>query len=135
MARRATTHRPLVALLELGDEDGERLFEFSDPSHPMRVAVTVAHSAWVADPTTAHYRAAARVLERHWGVAPLYVREGGTSVLTQLLGRVLQAPVMLVPLGQSSDSAHLPNERIRLHNLNVGRAVMRDLFAELAETT
>ena len=96
----------------------------------MRVTVTSAHDAWLADPKTPHYLAAKRVLHKNWGIEPLCVREGGTSRLTRVLEIALGAPAMLVPLGQSSDAAHLPNERLRLQNLLVGTAVMRDLFAE-----
>jgi len=36
-----------------------------------------------------------------------------------------------LPMGQSSDNAHLPGERIRLMNLQKGRAVVRRFLEAL----
>ena len=88
-----------------------------------------------------------------WGVEPLTVREGGTLPITAFLMHELGAPAIHVPLGlirelivvsskyyvvityhqrincdgvragQSSDSAHLPNERIRMENLWKGKVL------------
>lgn len=43
-----------------------------------------------------------------------------------------QAPALLLPLGQSSDGAHLPNERIKLENLLRGKSVLTSLFERIA---
>jgi acetylornithine deacetylase/succinyl-diaminopimelate desuccinylase-like protein len=48
------------------------------------------------------------------------------SALEKLLG----APAMLLPMGQSSDNCHLSNERIRRLNLLRGKNVVKK-FLEL----
>jgi hypothetical protein len=56
-------------------------------------------------------------VRREWGCEPLYVREGGTMPVASVLERMLAAPAIMIPMGQSSDSPHLANERIRRVNL------------------
>lgn len=38
-----------------------------------------------------------------------------------------------LPMGQASDQAHLPNERISLINLNKGKAVVERFLAKTAD--
>lgn len=77
-------------------------------------------------------QAAARAISHHWGRPPIFVREGGTVRVTTFLEKVLNAPAMHLPLGQSSDAPHLPNERIRLLNLMNGHRVLESFFLEVA---
>ena len=59
-----------------------------------------------------------------WGVMPRMVREGGSyGGITAALEGLLQAPALHLPMGQSSDHAHLHNERISVHNLGRGQQV------------
>jgi len=61
---------------------------------------------------------ARRALRQVWGEEPQLVREGGSyGGVTSFLEDTLRAPAVHLPLGQASDAAHLPNERIRVHNL------------------
>jgi acetylornithine deacetylase/succinyl-diaminopimelate desuccinylase-like protein len=46
--------------------------------------------------------------------------------------QTLKAPAIHIPVGQSSDAPHLPNERIRLLNLVTGMKVLETFFQELA---
>ncbi len=78
-------------------------------------------------------QAAARAIEREWGCAPIFVREGGTVRVTTFLEKTLRAPAIHLPFGQSSDSPHLPNERIRLLNLVTGAKVLESFFDELTQ--
>jgi acetylornithine deacetylase/succinyl-diaminopimelate desuccinylase-like protein len=94
----------------------------------------VSHASWwLQKPTSWHYEAAARAVERHWGRPPVFVREGGTVRVTTFLEKTLGAPALHLPMGQSSDSPHLPNERIRLLNLLMGCRVLESLFFEVAQ--
>jgi di- and tripeptidase len=43
-----------------------------------------------------------------------------------------KAPAIHIPLGQCSDSAHLPNERISAHNLEQGKQVIKHLLKSIA---
>ena len=99
-----------------------------------RLRVTLmAHAAWwLESPSAPLYVAAAGAVARHWGVPPIFVREGGTVRVTTFLQKVLRAPALHLPVGQSSDAPHLPNERIRLLNLVNGVGVLETLFLDIA---
>jgi di- and tripeptidase len=77
-------------------------------------------------------QAAAVAVEKEWGRPPIFVREGGTVRVTTFLEKTLRAPAIHLPIGQSSDSPHLPNERIRLLNLVTGTRVLQTFFQELS---
>jgi di- and tripeptidase/Cys-Gly metallodipeptidase DUG1 len=47
------------------------------------------------------------------------------------LEKVLGAPALLVPFGQSSDNCHLANERLQRINLLHGKNIIRDLLVEI----
>eukprot|EP00775_Hariotina_reticulata_P000343 gene343-573_t len=64
---------------------------------------------------------AERAVFREWGVQPLYVREGGTMPVASLIEKMLGAPALMIPMGQSSDNCHLANERLRRTNLIKGK--------------
>lgn len=73
-------------------------------------------------------------MEKVWGVRPSYIREGGTIPITRFLEDKLGASAVHLPLGQASDAAHLPNERMRLENLLKGKRVFQHFLTELATT-
>lgn len=86
---------------------------------------------WLGDPKGKEFQLAARAIRSVWGVEPLYVCEGGTMPIFSFLSKTLGAPVVQVPLGQATDGAHLPNERIRAMNLHRGKDVLRFIISEL----
>ena len=63
---------------------------------------------WYQDPLSDVYQAAANAVETHWGMSPGFVCEGGTMRVSPFLEDVLKAPVVLLPLSQSSANCHLP---------------------------
>ncbi len=87
---------------------------------------------WEADPESRLFKMAERAVRKEWGVDPLYVREGGTMPVASLIEKLVGAPALMVPMGQSSDNAHLANERLRRLNLVKGKNVIRHLLEELA---
>lgn len=88
---------------------------------------------WVGDANGEEFQIAARAVRSVWGVEPAYVCEGGSMPLFSFLGKTLNAPIVQVPLGQFTDGAHLPNERIRELNLYKGKEVLQHIIAEVAE--
>jgi len=108
--------------------------EFGKRRSPNQLDVVCTSSGdwWLGTPTGAEYALAERALAKVWGEPPLYVREGGTMPIVSYLSRTLDAPVVQVPLGQASDGAHLPNERIRALNLHNGKHVFKLMLSELA---
>lgn len=87
---------------------------------------------WEADPKSQLFQMAERAVRREWGVDPLYVREGGTMPVASLIEKMLGAPALMIPMGQSSDNCHLANERLRRINLIKGKNVVRHLLEEVA---
>lgn len=87
---------------------------------------------WEADPKSQLFQMAERAVQREWGVDPLYVREGGTMPVASLIEKMLGAPALMIPMGQSSDNCHLANERLRRLNLIKGKNVVRHLLEEVA---
>ncbi|KAI8869947.1 Zn-dependent exopeptidase [Ramicandelaber brevisporus] len=56
---------------------------------------------------------------------PLLIREGGSIPAVRLLETHFNCTAIQLPLGQSTDNAHLKDERIRLLNLQAGKRVIK----------
>jgi di- and tripeptidase/Cys-Gly metallodipeptidase DUG1 len=56
---------------------------------------------------------------------------GGTMPVASALEKMLGAPAILLPMGQSSDNCHLANERIHRDNLVRGKNVVKGLLTEV----
>src|SRR5690349_18468998 len=63
---------------------------------------------------------------------PLYVREGGSLPVVPFLQKLLGVEAVHIPLGQASDNAHLPNERIRILNLSKGVSVLKKFLKNVS---
>ena len=75
-----------------------------------------------------------QAVEDVWGVKPLLVREGGSyGGISAFLEKTLKAPALHLPMGQAADNAHLPNERMRVHNLLQGKKVIANLLSRLGQ--
>ena len=62
---------------------------------------------------------------------PLYIREGGSIPAIRFLEKEFGAPAAHLPCGQSSDAAHLDNERMRVLNLLRSREIFALVFKRL----
>ncbi len=106
-----------------------------DAHVPDGVEVTVTPEGGVAPALTPvdhpAVAATARVIERVWGVAPRFTREGGSGP-EEALGRVLDAPVVFLGVGLPDDQIHAPNERIVLEQFWKGIVAVGELWFELA---
>lgn len=80
--------------------------------------------AWLGDPSNSAYQIIKEELRDAWDIEPLMVREGGSIPSVGLLEKVLSAPVVQIPCGQSTDHAHLPNEQLRMKNWYKMRGVL-----------
>ena len=98
---------------------------------------------WLGDLSNRWYQAAEAAISKVWGMRPLHIREGGS--IPGMLGYVFcslilcctairwlenyfRVPALHLPMGQSSDSAHLANERIRMQNLFNGMKVVQEML-------
>lgn len=98
-----------------------------------RFTLSIGHRAdwWVADQNSRVYRLAAQSIREEWGVEPLHIREGGSIPAIPFLEKYFNAPAVHIPLGQASDNAHLPDERIRIQNLLAGVSVIKRFLTKM----
>jgi acetylornithine deacetylase/succinyl-diaminopimelate desuccinylase-like protein len=73
--------------------------------------------AWISDPKHPNYGAAAKAIEKVYGAAPDYTREGGSIPITSALEEATGMNVLLLPIGACDDMAHSQNEKYNIDNL------------------
>ncbi|PKI83477.1 hypothetical protein MVES1_002670 [Malassezia vespertilionis] len=97
--------------------------------------VRIFHRAdwWLGSLELAYTHALVAAVEAEWHEPPVMIREGGSIPGIAILEKELGAQAVHLPMGQASDHAHLPNERIRLINLEKGQAVVRRFFQFLGD--
>ncbi|GAC1320919.1 MAG: dipeptidase [Acidimicrobiales bacterium] len=128
-----------VAFRLVPDQDPERVAAafgaWLAARTPPGVAVTVEREGGVRPALTPvdhpAVGALSRVIERIWGVAPLFTREGGSGP-EEALGRVLDAPVLFLGVGLPDDRIHAPNERMVMDQFWRGLLAAGELLGELA---
>ena len=62
------------------------------------------------------------------------MREGGSIPAIPFLADYFNCPAVHIPMGQKSDNAHLPDERMRVRNLWGGRRVLRRFLEALGKS-
>ena len=144
---RAFRKIPMAAVARLSvhfvpDQEAEVLIQalrehlqlhFASRSATNRLSIVIKQTSdwWLGDINASIFQIAGRAVQDVWGVMPRMVREGGSyGGITAALEGLLQAPALHLPMGQSSDHAHLHNERISVHNLGRGQQVF--LYAWLS---
>ncbi|KAG6845113.1 hypothetical protein H0H87_000540 [Tephrocybe sp. NHM501043] len=102
---------------------------------PNKFKVKVEHSAdwWLGNLDDHWFKSLESAVQDVWGVAPLRIREGGSIPSVPYLEKEFGCHALHLPMGQSSDQAHLPNERISLENLQKGKAVIEKFLLNIAE--
>jgi acetylornithine deacetylase/succinyl-diaminopimelate desuccinylase-like protein len=100
----------------------------------VRVDVQNLHGGepWITDVGHPALAAAGRALERAFGKAPVYVREGGSIPVVATFSRLLKVPVVLMGFGLNDDNLHAPNEKFELENFFSGIRASAFLMEELA---
>jgi len=76
--------------------------------------------------------AAARAIEKGFGVKPVFIREGGSIPVVGLLKRNLNIDTLLLGWGQNDDNLHGPNEKFSLADFHRGIKSSAYLLEELA---
>jgi acetylornithine deacetylase/succinyl-diaminopimelate desuccinylase-like protein len=77
-------------------------------------------------------RAGARALEAIFGVAPLFIREGGSIPVCTSFERILDLPVVMIGFMPPDCRAHAPNEYMDLANYESGLRAIARFWYELA---
>jgi di- and tripeptidase len=96
--------------------------------------VSISHTAawWLGSLTSPYFTALAQAIESVWKIKPLFIREGGSIPSLPFLEEEFGAASVQFPMGMSSDSAHLPEERIRITNLEKGKDIVERWFTALS---
>ncbi len=79
-------------------------------------------------------KAAARAIEKAFGRAPVYIREGGSIPVCASFESILGLPVVLAGFTNPDDNAHAPNESLVLDNYERGIRAIGHLWDDLATT-
>lgn len=88
---------------------------------------------WLGEVESPYFKALSECVEQAWGVKPLYIREGGSIPSIPFLEREFAVDAVHLPMGTSTDAAHLPDERIRVVNLEVGPCPVRKWLSPNAD--
>ncbi|KIY71497.1 Zn-dependent exopeptidase [Cylindrobasidium torrendii FP15055 ss-10] len=89
---------------------------------------------WLGQLDGKWFQALAHAIQEEWGFDPLYIREGGSIPSIPYLEKELGCHALHLPMGQSTDRAHLPNERISLANLKRGKSVIERFLLNVAKS-
>lgn len=94
---------------------------------PNQLSVSIDRTAdwWLGNLDGPWFKALNAAVHDEWNVEPLLIREGGSIPSIPYLEKEFGCPALHLPLGQSTDQAHLPNERISLNNLSRGKSVIK----------
>lgn len=88
---------------------------------------------YLFEPTSGAVRAATRATKRVFGVAPRFIREGGSIPVVTDFKKILGLDSILIGLALPDDNAHSPNEKFELANFKRGMALSAELWRELAK--
>lgn len=91
------------------------------------IKVQIMHEAepWLGNVNNTAYQILKECLREEWGVDPIFVREGGSIPSIRFLEKTFNASAIHIPTGQSSDNAHLNNERVRIINLLKSKEIIK----------
>ncbi|KAJ7750951.1 hypothetical protein DFH07DRAFT_961172 [Mycena maculata] len=108
---------------------------FKHLKSPNKLKVGVEHTAdwWLGELDDFWFKALEGAVQEEWGMEPLRIREGGSIPSVPFLEKEFGCHALHLPMGQSSDQAHLPNERISLDNLRRGKSVVERFLTTVGE--
>ena len=75
---------------------------------------------WMTEFDNKHVRAAGRAIEKGFGRAPVFNREGGSIPVVSTFQEELGLPSVLFGVGLPDENAHAPNEKLDLGNFQNG---------------
>jgi len=88
---------------------------------------------WMASLDNPFVQAAGRAIERGFGKAPVFTREGGSIPVVATFQQELGVPSVLFGVGLPDDRIHAPNEKLDLGNFFNGVVASAYLYDEVAQ--
>lgn len=79
-----------------------------------------------------YFQAATSAIEKAFGRAPVFIREGGSIPVVASLKHIFNVETLLLGWGLNSDNLHSPNEHFHQRNFERGTLASAHLFSELA---
>jgi acetylornithine deacetylase/succinyl-diaminopimelate desuccinylase-like protein len=142
----AKTVIPAVSMAKLSmrlvpDQDPDKIAGLFE-SHVKKVApktvelkVTRMHGGkpWMTDFDNPFVQAAGRAIEKGFGKAPVFNREGGSIPVVATFQEILGLPSVLFGVGLPDENAHAPNEKLDLGNFHGGVIASAYLYDEVAK--
>jgi succinyl-diaminopimelate desuccinylase len=110
----------------------QRLRELCPPGIRMELISFGAGAGVVMSLDSPYMAAAARAIERSFGKAPVYIREGGSIPIVTSFRQQLGVDVLLLGWGQDDDNTHSPNEKFSLEDFHRGIKASAYLWQELS---
>jgi succinyl-diaminopimelate desuccinylase len=77
--------------------------------------------------------AAAAAIEQGFGVAPVFIREGGSIPVVTVLRELLGVDTLLLGWGLDDDNTHGPNEKFSLEDFYRGTKASASLWQEISK--
>ncbi|PYR70778.1 MAG: peptidase M20 [Acidobacteria bacterium] len=141
----AKTVLPAVAMAKVSmrlvpDQDPKKigdLFEaYLNKLAPKTVELKVTRmhggKPWMTEFANKYVRAAGRAIEKGFGKAPVFNREGGSIPVVSTFQEELGLPSVLFGVGLPDENAHAPNEKLDLSNFHNGIIASAFLYDEIA---
>ena len=113
------------------------LRQYIDEVRPKSVRVNLTEFSghgdpWITPVDHPLIQAGNRALHRVYGKDPALIRSGGSIGAVEVMGRLLDAPCLLVGFVLPDCFAHAPNERLDLDSFYAGRHAALHLWEEIA---
>jgi acetylornithine deacetylase/succinyl-diaminopimelate desuccinylase-like protein len=86
---------------------------------------------WMTDFDNPYVQAAGRAIEKGFGKAPVFNREGGSIPVVATFQEILGLPSVLFGIGLPDENAHAPNEKLDLGNFHGGVIASAYLYDEI----
>jgi acetylornithine deacetylase/succinyl-diaminopimelate desuccinylase-like protein len=102
----------------------------------VEVKVTRMHGGkpWMAEFDNRFVQAAGRAIEKGFGKAPVFNREGGSIPVVATFQEILGLPSVLFGVGLPDENAHAPNEKLDLGNFHGGIIASAYLYDEVGKS-
>jgi acetylornithine deacetylase/succinyl-diaminopimelate desuccinylase-like protein len=141
----AKTVLPAVAMAKISmrlvpNQDPNKIADlfqkYVDDLAPQTVALKVTRmhggKPWMTSFDNPYVQAAGRAIEKGFGRAPIFTREGGSIPVVSTFQEVLGLPSVLFGVGLPDENAHAPNEKLDVSNFHNGIIASAFLYQEVA---
>jgi acetylornithine deacetylase/succinyl-diaminopimelate desuccinylase-like protein len=142
----AKTVLPAVAMAKISmrlvpDQDPQKIGDLFEAyvrkicPKTVELKVTRMHGgkAWMTEFDNKFVQAAGRAIEKGFGKAPVFNREGGSIPVVATFQEILGLPAVLFGVGLPDENAHAPNEKLDLGNFHGGIIASAILYDEVAQ--